>query len=75
MRERPEAVTGTERVLVPRTGWCTRRGGKQKERFERSRGAESTGVPDGLQFVSLGGESETDRSGRKRKKSGNGQNL
>ena len=38
-------------------------------------GAEATGVPDGLQFVSLGGESETDRSGRKRKKSGNGQNL
>ena len=34
--------------------------------------AEATGVPDGLQFVSLGGESETDRRGRKRKKSGNG---
>ena len=28
-------------------------------------GAEATGVPDGLQFVSLGGESETGRSGRK----------
>ena len=40
-------------------------GGKQKESFEMSRGAESTGVPDGLQFVSLGGESETGRSRRK----------
>ena len=38
-------------------------------------GAEATGGPDGLQFVILGGESETDRSGRKRKKSGNGQDL
>ena len=38
-------------------------------------GVESTGVPDGLQLVILGGMAETDRSGSNRRKSGNGRDL